>query len=314
MGNGLTVCFVALALSAIGCAAPAIGNDDVHHVARDSTPEALTLDVFKGDSLTATCSATLLTRKVALTSSRCLTGGDSANVRAPNAKDKESDIVEVHLYDETSDIALLVLGTSIKIAKYPRISGEDFEDETVRQIYRTDDGVATGKLVKIDADEAGPSTMYVPHAKQDVGGTYFYKTETGTHVITGVTAGTGDKSHGAYVAKLTDPDVRAWIKSVAANAASTTTGVTTKTLHVLDTDDEDAGDDSEVEVHVGVVAKRPKTSSGSVASQQQKSLDQQNAMLAARQKNQEYLETMEMISNTSKRRHDTMFDTISSMK
>ncbi len=182
--------------------------------------DAVTID-FYGGGHAQSCSGTLLSPNVVLTSARCAAGSKAARVIAPNAGGAASTVAKVYTYDwgtrpnhaEEHDLALLSLRTPIHASHYATVTA-DAPTGAVTAFGR-----AAGSVVKthtVSLESAAPAgRAYGLRLSGDAqAATLGGGVVRSDGALVGVYAGAGDSSGKGYATRLDKHEIQIWLRTM----------------------------------------------------------------------------------------------------
>lgn len=174
-------------------------------------PEAVLIDMKKGNRVVAACSGSLIAPTVVLTAGHCVVGFDGWRIQAPYASGSRSSASSnegVTRYDgqgrrtvdpETHDVGLLFLSSPIELDAYPTLASEPLNDGAkVVNIGRIQDGVRSDSHLFVSAplsvegaEAVGFPFDYMADELIESGDSGGPDMASGTHTIVAVNSGAG---------------------------------------------------------------------------------------------------------------------------
>jgi V8-like Glu-specific endopeptidase len=171
-------------------------------------PEAVLVDMKKGNRVVAACSGSLIAPTVVLTAGHCVVGFDGWRITAPYASEQRASSNQaVTLYGgrghsvdpDTHDVGLVFLSSPIELDTYPTLASEPLNDGAeVVNIGRIQDGVrsdshlyASAPLAVTSAEQDGFPFDYIADELIESGDSGGPDMASGTHTIVAVNSGAG---------------------------------------------------------------------------------------------------------------------------
>lgn len=196
------------------------------HGSVTASPDAVAINVYKGTTLGAACSGTLLSSHVVMTAAHCADGADAIRVKAPNAQNQSVEVERVLFYDwgqegdhsKEHDVALLVLRAPITASSYAQL-----DDNPAFRVPVRIDGRFTDSPGHTAATHSDPVTVAAtapdgrPFAlalKASVPGAIAggaVRRDNGA--VLGVYSGQGTTTNAGYFARIDDANLQIWLRA-----------------------------------------------------------------------------------------------------